>query len=1157
MISLTLLPRARAGRRVVARASFHVLFSCAAVAWIAFCSTAPVNAADRFWITTAGGAFAANANWSTTAGGAGGATPPAAADVANFTLTTPYTVNLAANVTNTGLLVANGSVTLDLGANTYTITGAQGTSIGTTLGQTGLLTLKNGTYGVDTAGDRILVGASLATGGLKISTGGRLGNGTIDPDALIGNAGTGTLTIEDNGRADLGFLNVGQDPTATGTVTVNGPNAVLDCSSVVNVGLYGTGALSVLNAGTMASAGVVRLGVILGANGSASVSNLGSSWSQASSLIVGDAGDGGLTVQSAGSLNTVGAVSFGNVTTGVGTGSVTGTESTWNMASTLQIGVSGLASLSVSAGGRANTAGTTTIAANAGSEGFMLVTGAGSRWTTGAVTVGSAGSGNLMINSAGVVNTTGNVILANAANALGKATVTGIGSAWNITGGLNIAAFGSGTLNVDSGASLAATGALTIGDPAGAAVGTLNFDGGTIAAGGFTRSGSGIFNWTDGTLLVSGGTLNNGGANLTINGADLSDAPVLRLSSGAQSVAANLPNLTIGANRQAAVVVSGGSNFQTTTASLGTVDTGNGSLHVEGFNSIFSTSGDLNVGGTAATSGGLGTVSIGPSGTIIASGTLRLWDGGKITLGGGTLRFNTLAANGGTVEFNSGTIQTSSTLNATAPILDALLGATHILGTGRKIDTQGSTMNLQSELNISGGAISGNTLAVNSGVILRVVSAGSAAFNSIMNPAGARMYVADSTVSSATSLTNGGELHLSGSAATVDATSLTNTGLVDGSGRINSVVTNNSAGQIRVAAGQRLEVLGFAGSNTNNGLDHVDGGTIEFGRSLTNSSVSPSTGLIAARDASLRFQSGLLNSGALTFTAGVSDVFGDVTNQNNLATLGRIIVTGGAQANFFDDVVNNGTIQVSAAGSLQSTAVFLGSLSGIGVSGGGHVFLEGDTRPGFSPGTMAFGGDVSFGPLSTLDVELAGTAPGTQYDRVTVAESAAVDGILKVSLLGGFKPTIGNSFQIVTAGGGLAGTFADEELPALAGGASWSVNYAAQSITLSVGGVLGDFNVDGRVDAADYTVWRNQLGSNSLAADASGNGSVDQVDYNIWKANFGAVAASGGASVGQAAAAVPEPSSAMLALIVALIAAAVVPTLRPMRSRHGSWSAAR
>ncbi len=1124
------------------------------------CASKSAHAANRFWVTGAGGAFATNANWSTAAApAAGGATPPGAADVANFTLSpTPYTVNLAANVTNAGLLVANGSVTLDLGANTYTITGAQGTSIGTTVGQTGRLTIKDGTLGIDTAGDRISVGtAALATGLLTITTAGRLGNGTLDPDVFVGESGTGTMIIEDNGRADVGFLNLGQNDGATGTVTISGPNAVLDGSGVVNIGRVGTGTLNVQNAGTMASADVVRLGNVLGANGSATVKDLASSWTQSSSLFVGDAGDGSIDVESAGLLTTVGAISFGNATTGVGTGVVTGTDSTWNMASTLQIGVNGLASLSVSAGGRANTSLGTTIAANAGSEGFMLVTGAGSRWSTGAVAVGSAGSGNLMINNSGIVNTTGDVTLASAAAGVGKATVTGTDSAWNITGGLNIAALGTGTLTVDKGASLAATGALTISNPAGAAVGTLNFDGGTIAAGGFTRSSGGIFNWSDGALLISGGALNNGGENLTINGADLNDAPVLRLSSGAQSVAANLPNLTIGTNRHAAVVVSGGSNFQTTTASLGTVDSGSGTLHVEGFNSKFSTTGELNIGGTSATSGGLGTVSIGPAGSITAGGTLRLWGGGKITVGGGTLRFNSLAANGGSVEFNSGTIQASSTLNATAPILDALLGATHILGAGRTIDVPGSTMNLQSELNISGGTISGNALAVNSGVILRVVSAGSAAFNSITNPAGARIYVADSTVSSVTSLTNGGELHLSGSTATVNAASLTNTGLVDGSGRINSVVTNNTAGQIRVAAGQRLEILGSSGSNTNNGLVDVDGGSIEFGRNVINSSVSPSTGLFAARDAILRFQGGLANSGAITFTAGINDVFGDVMNQNNLATLGRIIVTGGAQANFFDDVVNNGTIQVSAAGSLQSSAVFLGSLTGSGVSGGGHVFLEGDTRPGFSPGTMAFGGDVSFGPLSTLDVELAGTTPGTQFDRVTVVDSAAVDGMLKVSLLGGFKPVIGNSFQIFTAGGGLEGTFADEVLPALAGGASWDVNYTAQAITLSVGGVLGDYNLDGFVNAGDYTVWRNQLGSNSLAADASGNGSVDQADYNIWKTNFGAVAASGGGSIGQAAAAVPEPTSAMLAIVVALIAPVIVPTLRRKRSQPGSWPAPR
>jgi T5SS/PEP-CTERM-associated repeat protein len=1122
----------------------------AAATCAVFGSVSPSSAQNRFWITNAGGAFASSTNWSQTDGGASGAIPPAAADFAYFITNSAYTVTFAANTTNAGLLVNNDNVTFDLGANTYTITGAQGTLIGTTT--TGQLTVKNGILGVDTAGDRILLGAASANGVLKVSTGGRLGNGTLDPDAIVGNAGTGSLTIEDNGRVDVGFLNLGQDPTATGTATINGPNAILDGSKVVNVGVYGTGTLNVQNAGTMITAGTVTIGSVLGSNGTVTVGGVGTSWTQADSATLGDAGDAALTVQAGGTVSTAGAVSIGNAATGIGTGIVTGTDANWNMASTLNVGAAGLGNLVVSAGGHASTTGATSIGNNAGGEGNVVVTGSGSRWNAAAITVGNNGAGNFTIANGGAVISSGDLTIAGAAPSVGKTLVNGTDSALNVTGALNVGSLGSGTLTVEAGATVSATGPLTLNDPAGAPVATLNFNGGTISAGSFTRSGGSVVNWTDGTLFVNGGAFNNGGANLTINGADLNDAPVLRLASGAQSVAANLPNLTIGANRQAAVIVSGGSSFQTTTASLGTVDSGSGSLHVEGLNSNFSTSGDLSIGGTSATSGGLGTVSIGPSGTITAGSTLQLWSGGQITVGGGTLRFNSFAANGGSVEFNSGTIQALTTLSANAPLLDALLGATHVLGTGRKIESPGSTMNLQSNLIVSGGTVAGSLLSISANVIARIESGANVTFNSgITNPAGARTYVTDSTVSAGTIFTNGGELHLAGSTATVNATGLTNTGLVDGSGRINSVVTNSAAGQVRVAAGQRLEILGASGSNTNNGLVDIDGGAIEFGRSVTNSSVSPSTGLIAARDATLRFQAGLANSGALTFAGGNSDVFGDVTNQNNLTTPGRIIVTGGAQATFFDDVVNNGSIQVSAAGSLQSAAVFLGSLSGNGVSGTGHVFLEGDTRPGFSPGTMAFGGDVSFGLLSTLDVELAGTAPGTQHDRVTVAESASIGGQLNVSLLNNFKPTIGDSFQILTAAAGLTGNFSDVVLPALAGGASWAVNYGAGAITLSVGGVLGDFNLDGHVDAADYTVWRNQLGSNSLAADASGNGSVDQADYNTWKANFGAVAAPGGGSGGiETAAAVPEPSTIAVAALLAAILPIVCPATNRRRSRN-------
>jgi hypothetical protein len=55
-------------------------------------------------------------------------------------------------------------------------------------------------------------------------------------------------------------------------------------------------------------------------------------------------------------------------------------------------------------------------------------------------------------------------------------------------------------------------------------------------------------------------------------------------------------------------------------------------------------------------------------------------------------------------------------------------------------------------------------------------------------------------------------------------------------------------------------------------------------------------------------------------------------------------------------------------------------------------------------------------------------------------------------------------------------------------------------------GLTGDYNLNGVVDAADYVVWRNTLGTTGplyAGADSSGNGIVDQADYLIWRANFG------------------------------------------------------
>ena len=79
----------------------------------------------------------------------------------------------------------------------------------------------------------------------------------------------------------------------------------------------------------------------------------------------------------------------------------------------------------------------------------------------------------------------------------------------------------------------------------------------------------------------------------------------------------------------------------------------------------------------------------------------------------------------------------------------------------------------------------------------------------------------------------------------------------------------------------------------------------------------------------------------------------------------------------------------------------------------------------------------------------------------------------------------------------------------------------------------GDFNRDGRVDAADYAMWRSTFGSISqLAADASGNAVVDAADYVIWRKNL----STAGNANGQLTTSVPEPANVLLiALLLTLI----------------------
>lgn len=83
--------------------------------------------------------------------------------------------------------------------------------------------------------------------------------------------------------------------------------------------------------------------------------------------------------------------------------------------------------------------------------------------------------------------------------------------------------------------------------------------------------------------------------------------------------------------------------------------------------------------------------------------------------------------------------------------------------------------------------------------------------------------------------------------------------------------------------------------------------------------------------------------------------------------------------------------------------------------------------------------------------------------------------------------------------------------------------FAMDDLTLNVDVTPGDYNLDGNVDAADYTVWRDSLESSvtrrGAGADGDLSGVIDQLDWSVWANNYGSTSAP---------TAIPEPATILL-----------------------------
>ena len=224
-----------------------------------------------------------------------------------------------------------------------------------------------------------------------------------------------------------------------------------------------------------------------------------------------------------------------------------------------------------------------------------------------------------------------------------------------------------------------------------------------------------------------------------------------------------------------------------------------------------------------------------------------------------------------------------------------------------------------------------------------------------------------------------------------------------------------------------------------------------------------------------------------------------------------------------------------------------------------NEFVTGNPNVSFEPEEAtsywtAILSDNTNSAASRLDI--AGPIYNMQLERVASSEADLFDGSLSAPIryteLGN---AIAGQFQVWTGTGiggswtgSSAGNWDNPSAAATIGSANSSTGNWVSSGTQTGGTarlyavspaytvpLLGDFNGDGVVSQADYTVWRDHLGSpdeQALNGNGSFSGGVDAADYELWRENFGqSLPLIGAAATTNIA--IPEPTSQRLLLLLA------------------------
>ena len=620
-----------------------------------------------------------------------------------------------------------------------------------------------------------------------------------------------------------------------------------------------------------------------------------------------------------------------------------------------------------------------------------------------------------------------------------------------VSGNGGLVKSGAGTLTLSGANSY--TGGTSI--EAGRLVGNTTSLNGDIANSGTVEFAQAIDGTYAGVVSGRGGLVKSGAGSLTLTGANsyagATEIKAGRLVGSTTSLNGDIVNSGMVEFAQAA----DGTYAGTVSGSGGLVKSGAGTLTLSGTNSY--------AGGTEIKAGRLVGSTTSLNGDIANSGTVEFAQATDGTYAGA------VSGRGGLVKSGAGTLTlagTNSYTGGTTVVAGRLIGSADSLR--GEIANSATLEFVQASNGSYSGAISGSGALVKSG-------------NGTLTLSGTNSYTGGTTVLAGRLVGTTGSLRgniaNSGDVEFAQATDGNFAGTITGNG---TLVKSGNAALVLSGANEKLNASVVGGTLVVAGQQAIGstGGVIVLG---AGTKLAATADIVVSQSLTIAGGAASVDTGASTVTlAGGGS--GNACLIKNGA--GRLILAS-QMGNSIGACVQQGTLSLNSTFNGNVYVDPTGTASGSGLVNG-DISVQGVLAPGNSPGQLTVAGRVTQQAGSTLALDIDGTTAGNAAGHFDTVVLTGANGIYTAagavaprtrgitgSATNSFTPAVGQLFQVVTAEGGVTGSFSSVVQPTtgLPANSRFDVIYRSNAILLAVTPIsyvatLGGSGVRNRVAVA-------------------------------------------------------------------------------------------